>query len=86
MNNSDKAVCKHKFVVYTRDLKDQTKPNHTKTKQKYPTPMHKYSRSTIWCVFLESSECDKMDTHIIKADNNLVHSFPQTARGTILPV
>lgn len=48
--------------------------------------MHKYSRLTIWCVFLESSECDKMDTHIIKADNNLVHSFPQTARGTILPV
>ena len=25
MNNSDKAVWKHKFVVYTRDLKDQTK-------------------------------------------------------------
>ena len=32
MNNSDKAVCKHKFVVYTRDLKDQTKPNQNKTK------------------------------------------------------
>lgn len=45
--------------------------------------MHKCIRLTKWCVFKKNSECDKMDTHIITADNNLVHSFPQTTRGEI---
>lgn len=34
--NSDDAACKHQFVVYTRALKDQTKPKSKKTQKTVP--------------------------------------------------
>lgn len=80
MINSDKAVWKHKFVVYTRDLKDQTKP--------VKKNLHLYTNNT-WltmsCVYFWKVVNVIKWTHI-KADSNLVCSPPQTARGPSLPV
>lgn len=57
-----------------------------KPKTRPHTNAQNNTQLTIWHIVLKSNECDKMDIPIIKADNNLVHSSPQTARRQMLPV